>query len=120
MSVTLLFMMGSLIMLVPFANLNIFSNTAMAQWYDNYGDSSRYSKYPTEDNKYECRTGPLEGFFVSSVEFCNLNSMIEKITIEIIEQEHKAHLVHKEFRVYKVQLVLMVYKAHLDKRIQVY
>ena len=26
--------------------------------------------YPTDDNKYECRTGPLEGFFVSSVEFC--------------------------------------------------
>lgn len=47
MSVTLLFMMGSLIMLVPFANLNIFSNTAMAQGYDNYGDSSSYSKYPT-------------------------------------------------------------------------
>ncbi|MGZ5548107.1 MAG: hypothetical protein ACXWFZ_09165, partial [Nitrososphaeraceae archaeon] len=70
MSVTLLFMMGSLIMLVPFANLNIFSNTAMAQGYDNYGDSTSYSKYPTEDNKYECRTGPLEGFFVSSVEFC--------------------------------------------------
>ena len=43
MSVTLLFMMGSLIMLVPFANLNIFSNTAMAQGYDNYGDSSSYS-----------------------------------------------------------------------------
>ena len=21
-------------------------------------------------NKYECRTGPFEGFFVSSVEFC--------------------------------------------------
>jgi hypothetical protein len=29
-----------------------------------------YSTYPTEVNKYECRTGPLEGFFVSSVEFC--------------------------------------------------
>jgi hypothetical protein len=42
----------------------------MAQEYDaGYGDSS-YSKYPTDDNKYECRTGPLEGFFVSSVEFC--------------------------------------------------
>ena len=36
-----------------------------------YGDSS-YSKYPTEDKKYECRTGPFEGFFVSSVEFCNV------------------------------------------------
>ena len=26
--------------------------------------------YPTDDKKYECRTGPAEGFFVSSVEFC--------------------------------------------------
>jgi hypothetical protein len=63
---------SSLVMLtvMPFLNNNnSFSNTAMAQGYDNYGDSS-YSKYPTDDNKYECRTGPLEGFFVSSVEFC--------------------------------------------------
>ena len=59
--------MGTLIMLVPFTSIN-FSN-AMAQGYDNYGDSS-YSTYPTEDNKYECQKGPLEGFFVSSVEFC--------------------------------------------------
>ena len=56
------------------------SNSASAQNYgyqddysynsysDSYGDS--YSKYPTEDKKYECRTGPFEGFFVSSVEFC--------------------------------------------------
>ena len=37
-----------------------------------YGDSSSnyYSEYPTDDKKYECRTGPFEGFFVSSVEFC--------------------------------------------------
>jgi hypothetical protein len=47
----------------------VFSNTAMAQEYDNYGDSS-YSQYPTEDKKYECRTGPFEGFFFGSVEFC--------------------------------------------------
>ena len=59
----------------PFANLNLFSNTAMAQGYN--GDSS-YSKYPTEDNKYECRTGPLEGFFVSSVEFCKFNKFDDK------------------------------------------
>jgi hypothetical protein len=31
---------------------------------------SLYSKYPTDNKKYECRTGPFEGFFVSSVEFC--------------------------------------------------
>ena len=29
-----------------------------------------YSEYPTEEYKYECKTGPAEGFFVSSVEFC--------------------------------------------------
>src|SRR5215208_4176288 len=33
-------------------------------------DYNKYSKYPTEEYKYECRTGPAEGFFVSSVEFC--------------------------------------------------
>ena len=53
----------------PFANLNILSNPAMAQEYDKYGDSS-YSQYPTDDKKYECQTGPFEGFFVGSVEFC--------------------------------------------------
>ena len=41
----------------------------MAQEYDKYRDSS-YRQYPTDDNKYQCRTGPFEGFFVSSVEFC--------------------------------------------------
>ena len=67
---------SSLIMLVlvPFLNQqqqqNSFPlNPAMAQEYDKYGDSS-YSQYPTDDKKYECRTGPFEGFFVSSVEFC--------------------------------------------------
>ena len=60
---------SSLVMLavMPFLNNNSFS-TVMAQEYDNYDDS--YSKYPTGDKKYECRTGPFEGFFVSSVEFC--------------------------------------------------
>jgi hypothetical protein len=53
------------------------SNSASAQNYgyqdDYYGSSygdSGYSQYPTDDKKYECRTGPFEGFFVSSVEFC--------------------------------------------------
>ena len=86
---------SSLVMLaiMPFLNQNnIFSNV-MAQEYDKYGDSS-YSQYPTDDKKYECRTGPFEGFFVGSVEFCKnvkfMTKMIEKIT-EIIEQEHKDH-----------------------------
>jgi hypothetical protein len=56
--------------IMPFLNQNnSFPNTAMVQDYDNYGDSS-YSQYPTDDKKYECRTGPFEGYFVSSVEFC--------------------------------------------------
>jgi hypothetical protein len=53
-------------MLVPFTSIN-FPNVK-AQEYGNY--DNMYSKYPTEVNKYECRTGPFEGFFVSSVEFC--------------------------------------------------
>ena len=60
-------------MLGPFANMNLLSNTAMAQGYDNNSDNyddDMYSKYPTNINKYECQTGPFEGFFVSSVEFC--------------------------------------------------
>ncbi|MGZ5491321.1 MAG: hypothetical protein ACXWE6_11315 [Nitrososphaeraceae archaeon] len=66
---------SSLVMLgvMPFLNQqdSFLSNTAMAQEYDGnyYGDSS-YSTYPTDDKKYECRTGPFEGFFVGSVEFC--------------------------------------------------
>ena len=59
-----------MLVLVPFLNNNSFlSNPTMAQEYDKYGDSS-YSQYPTDDKKYECRTGPFEGFFVGSVEFC--------------------------------------------------
>ena len=63
-----------MLVLVPFLNQqqqqNSFPlNPAMAQEYDKYGDSY-YSQYPTDDKKYECRTGPFEGFFVSSVEFC--------------------------------------------------
>jgi hypothetical protein len=55
--------------IMPFLNQNNSFSSAMAQEYDKYGDSS-YSQYPTDDKKYECRTGPFEGFFVSSVEFC--------------------------------------------------
>src|SRR5215204_3172596 len=65
---------SSLVMLtvIPMLNNNnSFTKVAMAQGYDDnyYGDNS-YSQYPTDDKKYECRTGPFEGFFVSSVEFC--------------------------------------------------
>ena len=59
---------SSLVMLsvLPFLN----NNSAMAQGYDIYRDNGYYSQYPTDDKKYECRTGPFEGFFVGSVEFC--------------------------------------------------
>jgi hypothetical protein len=65
---TFVLLASSLVMLavMPLLNNNI---AAMAQEYDKYRDSS-YSQYPTQDNKYQCRTGPFEGFFVSSVEFC--------------------------------------------------
>src|SRR5215212_1874441 len=62
---------SSLVMLVIMPFLNNSNNAAMAQGYNSYGDSSNYySQYPTDDKKYECQTGPFEGFFVSSVEFC--------------------------------------------------
>ena len=68
---------SSLVMLgiMPFLNNNGNSNTAMAQGYD---DDSYYSQYPTDDKKYECRTGPFEGFFVGSVEFCKFNKFDNK------------------------------------------
>src|SRR5687768_7238888 len=62
-------LMSSLVMLSAIPILNNNNNAAMAQGYDNYGDRY-YSQYPTDDKKYECKTGPFEGFFVSSVEFC--------------------------------------------------
>ena len=63
---------SSLVMLAVMPLFNNNNNAAMAQVYDDnyYGDDNSYSKYPTDDKKYECRTGPFEGFFVSSVEFC--------------------------------------------------
>ena len=70
---TFVLLVSSLVMLSAMPLLN--NNTvAMAQGYDydydNYYGDNTYSKYSTYDNKYECRTGPFEGFFVSSVEFC--------------------------------------------------
>ena len=65
-----LFLIGTLIMLVPFTSIN-FSNVK-AQEYGAY-DDDMYSTYPTEINKYECQTGPFGGFFVGSVEFCKFN-----------------------------------------------
>ena len=69
-------LMSSLVMLaiMPLFNQNNFSNVKAQEYgtYDDY-DNDMYSTYPTEINKYECRTGPFEGFFVGSVEFCKFN-----------------------------------------------
>ncbi len=40
---------------------------------NSYQIDDTYSKYPTKDKKYECKTGQFKGFFVSSVEFCKLD-----------------------------------------------
>ena len=62
--------MSLLMLTAPFANLNILSNATGSRIQRKQLCDRKYSKYPTEENKYECRTGPFEGFFVSSVEFC--------------------------------------------------
>ena len=62
---TFVLLASSLVMLSAIPIFN--NNAAMAQGYNT---DSYYSEYPTDDKKYECRTGPFEGFFVSSVEFC--------------------------------------------------
>ena len=55
---------------------NVISNAITQQQFEQWLKNiitieiGYYSQYPTEDKKYECRTGPFEGFFVSSVEFC--------------------------------------------------
>lgn len=58
---------GSVVMLA--INPLLHNNAAIAQGYDNYGENSYYSKCPTDDKKYEGRTGPFKGLLVSSAEF---------------------------------------------------
>jgi len=67
-----LILMSTLIMLVPFTSIN-FPNIKAQEYgtFDDEYDDDMYSTYPTQSNKYECKTGPFEGFFVSSVEFCD-------------------------------------------------
>ena len=103
-------LVSSLVMLsvMPLFNNN---NAAMAQEYDKYGDSS-YSKYPTDDKKYECRTGPFEGFFVSSVEFCKHVKFDDKRMMIIIEQEHKVHPAQQ------AHLVILEHQEHQEHQEQ--
>ena len=67
LTLSLFLLLGTLLMLVSFTGIN-YPHTAMAQGY--FDNTRSYSTYPTDDKKYECRTGPFEGFFVGSVEFC--------------------------------------------------
>src|SRR5215218_6403308 len=105
---------SSLVMLavVPFLNNNnsFFTTTVMAQECDNYyGDDNSYSKYPTDNKKYECRTGPFEGFFVSSVEFCKHVKFDDRRDhSRDNKQVHKVHLDQK------VILVLLEQPVHKE------
>ena len=51
---------------------NDYDDKKMSSYNSNYDDKN--SKYPTRDKIYVCQSGPFEGFFVSSVEFCDLRS----------------------------------------------
>jgi hypothetical protein len=53
-------------------NNSNYDDKKMSSYNSNYDDKN--SKYPTRDKIYVCQSGPFEGFFVSSVEFCDLRS----------------------------------------------
>ena len=64
-------MLSATIAAIPMGSMNIFSNATAQGYNENYYEDEKYNKYPTNDYKYECQKGPFEGFFVSSVEFCD-------------------------------------------------
>jgi len=49
-----------------------YDNNQKIPYNNNYDDTNKYSTYPTKDKKFVCQTGQFEGFFVASLEFCNL------------------------------------------------
>ena len=49
-----------------------YDDKKMSSYNSNYDDKN--SKYPARDKIYVCQSGPFEGFFASSVEFCDLRS----------------------------------------------
>ena len=104
-SITITFglLASSLVMLsaIPLLNNN---NAAMAQGYNNMEIIS-YSQYPTEDKKYECRTGPFEGFFVSSVEFCKHVKFDDKKDHRDTKVGPPVHKVHQVLLEQQVQQV---------------
>jgi hypothetical protein len=79
---------STLVMLSAIPMLNHNNNpVAMAQGY--YDDKRSYSTYPTDEKKYECRTGPFEGFFVSSVEFCKHIKFDDKDRKDIRDRDNR-------------------------------
>ena len=79
---------STLVMLSAIPMLNHNNNPiAMAQGY--YDDKRSYSTYPTDEKKYECRTGPFEGFFVSSVEFCKHIKFDDKDRKDIRDRDNR-------------------------------
>jgi hypothetical protein len=42
------------------------------EFADKYGKDKDYSKHPTKEHKFVCKTGQFEGFFVKSPEVCDL------------------------------------------------
>ena len=50
---------------------------------------TKYSESPTKDNKYECQRGPFEGFFVSSVEFCDIKIHDDRKDFKKIDDDKK-------------------------------
>ncbi len=78
-------LLSSLVMLSAIQLLN--NNPAMAQGY--YDDKRSYSTYPTDEKKYECRTGPFEGFFVSTVEFCKHIKFDDKDRKDIRDRDNR-------------------------------
>ena len=69
--VSLIMLSASVVAAIPMGNMNIFSNATAQGYNENYYEDGEYSKYSTNDYKYECQKGPFEGFFVSTVEFCD-------------------------------------------------
>ena len=106
------------------------SNSASAQNYgyqDDYygqsygGDNSYYSTYPTDDKPYECRTGPFEGFFVSSVEFCDAKKFDDRKDHKDRDNRtgtrskvHQVHKVHRSTRSTRSIQELTEHKVHQE------
>ena len=80
----ILCVLGALILLSSLTS--IFNNLVIG---DASAEQYPYSQYPTEEYKYECQTGPFEGFFVSSVEFCDIIIHDDKKDFKKIDDDKK-------------------------------